>query len=73
MSIHNLAYQGLFDPGDLYRLGFRGGDESNVFLSNGVASSLKAGLMTSRRHLDRQPALLLRDTGRPSRVTGSTG
>jgi starch synthase len=47
MSIHNLAYQGLFDPGDLYRLGFRGGEESNVFLSNGVASSLKAGLMTS--------------------------
>ncbi len=46
MSIHNLAYQGLFDPGDLYRLGFRGGEESNVFLSNGVASSLKAGLMT---------------------------
>ncbi|HEX8286061.1 MAG TPA: glycogen/starch synthase [Pyrinomonadaceae bacterium] len=47
MSIHNLAYQGLFDPGDLYRMGFRGGEESNVFLSNGAASSLKAGLMTS--------------------------
>ncbi|HWW76329.1 MAG TPA: glycogen synthase [Pyrinomonadaceae bacterium] len=47
MSIHNLAYQGLFDPGDLYRLGFRGGEESNVFMSNGAASSLKAGLMTS--------------------------
>jgi starch synthase len=46
MSIHNLAYQGLFDPNDLYRLGFRGGEESNVFMSNGVASSLKAGLMT---------------------------
>ncbi len=47
MSIHNLAYQGLFDPAELYRLGFRHGEESNVFLSNGVASSLKAGLMTS--------------------------
>jgi starch synthase len=47
MSIHNLAYQGLFDAGDLYRLGFKGGEESNVFLSNGAASSLKAGLMTS--------------------------
>ncbi len=47
MSIHNLAYQGIFDPGDLYRLGFRGGEESNVFMSNGAASSLKAGLMTS--------------------------
>jgi starch synthase len=46
MSIHNLAYQGLFDPNDLYRLGFRGGDESNVFMSDGAASSLKAGLMT---------------------------
>jgi starch synthase len=45
MSIHNLAYQGLFDPGDLYRLGFKGGEESNIFMSNGVASSLKAGLM----------------------------
>jgi starch synthase len=46
MSIHNLAYQGMFDANDLYRLGFRGGDESNVFMSNGAASSLKAGLMT---------------------------
>jgi len=47
MSIHNLAYQGIFDPGDLYRLGFRVGEESNVFMSNGAASSLKAGLMTA--------------------------
>ena len=47
MSIHNLAYQGAFDPGDLYRLGFRGGEESNVFMLNGAASSLKAGLMTA--------------------------
>jgi starch synthase len=47
MSIHNLAYQGLFDPGDLWRLGFRAGDETNVFMSNGAASSLKAGLMTA--------------------------
>ena len=46
MSIHNLAYQGLFDPNDLYRLGFRDGEETNVFMSNRVASSLKAGLMT---------------------------
>ncbi|MDQ3804646.1 MAG: glycogen synthase [Acidobacteriota bacterium] len=47
LSIHNLTYQGLFDPGDLYRLGFRHGEESNVFMSNGAASSLKAGLMVS--------------------------
>ena len=46
LSIHNLAYQGMFDPNDLWSLGFRHGEESNVFLSNGVASSLKAGLMT---------------------------
>jgi starch synthase len=47
ISIHNLAYQGLFDPGDLYRIGIRHGEESNVYLSNAAASSLKAGLMTS--------------------------
>ncbi|HEX7957902.1 MAG TPA: glycogen/starch synthase, partial [Pyrinomonadaceae bacterium] len=47
MSVHNLAYQGQFDPQDLYRLGFRGGEETNVFMSNGAASSLKAGLMVS--------------------------
>ncbi|MDT5295511.1 MAG: starch synthase [Acidobacteriota bacterium] len=46
MSIHNLAYQGMFNPADLWRIGFRQGDESNVFMSNGTASSLKAGLMT---------------------------
>jgi len=46
-SIHNLAYQGLFDPADLWRLGFRHGEEMDVFMSNGVASSLKAGLMTA--------------------------
>ena len=46
LSIHNLAYQGLFDPADLWRIGYRHGDETNVFMSNGVASSLKAGLMT---------------------------
>jgi len=40
-SIHNLAYQGLFDPRDLWWLGF--GDERDGFLSNGTASALKAG------------------------------
>lgn len=47
LSIHNLAYQGLFDTGDLYRLGFRHGGESDVFMSNKTASSLKAGLMVA--------------------------
>ena len=46
-SIHNLAYQGLFDPHDLRRLGFKEGDETDVFLKDGAASALKAGLMTA--------------------------
>ena len=46
-SIHNLAYQGVFDPNDLWRLGFREGDERNLFIQNGAASALKAGLMAS--------------------------
>jgi starch synthase len=46
-SIHNLAYQGAFDPADLWRIGFRHGEESNYFLSGGAASALKAGLMAS--------------------------
>jgi starch synthase len=45
MSVHNLAYQGVFDPADLWSIGFRHGDETNVFMSNGMASSLKASLM----------------------------
>ena len=44
-SIHNLAYQGMFDPSDLWWLGF--GDERDLFLSNGVASALKAGAMAA--------------------------
>src|SRR6185436_19635458 len=44
-SIHNLAYQGLFDPKDLWWLGF--GDEKDLFLSNGAASALKAGAMAA--------------------------
>ncbi len=42
-SIHNLAYQGLFDPADLWLLGFDDGKDE--FLSNGAASALKAGVM----------------------------
>jgi starch synthase len=44
-SIHNLAYQGLFDPRDLWWLGF--GDEAELFLSNKTASALKAGAMAA--------------------------
>jgi starch synthase len=46
VSVHNLAYQGMFDPTDLWRLGYKD-QEKNVFLSNSAASALKAGLMTS--------------------------
>jgi starch synthase len=45
-SIHNLAYQGAFDPGELPMLGFGSMDQVDAFLSNGAASALKAGLWT---------------------------
>lgn len=44
-SIHNLAYQGSFDPRDLWWLGF--GDESDLFLASSAASALKAGAMAA--------------------------
>src|SRR3954467_8217619 len=44
-SIHNLAYQGVFDPKDLWWLGF--GDERDLFLSNNAASALKAAAMAA--------------------------
>ncbi|HEX8890355.1 MAG TPA: glycogen/starch synthase [Pyrinomonadaceae bacterium] len=45
-SIHNLAYQGAFDAGELWLLGFNA-EERDAFMMNGAASALKAGLMTS--------------------------
>ncbi len=45
LSIHNLAYQGLFDPRDLWWLGF--GDERDLFISTNSASALKAGAMAA--------------------------
>jgi starch synthase len=45
-SIHNLAYQGAFNPEDLWILGF-GEQERDAFLTNGTASALKAGLLLS--------------------------
>lgn len=45
MSIHNLAYQGVFDPGDLRWMGFAFGEVQNAFMLDGAASALKAGLM----------------------------
>lgn len=47
LSIHNLAYQGLFETDELRRFGYAYGDAHNCFLHNGAASALKAGLMTA--------------------------
>ncbi|MCA1564470.1 MAG: glycogen synthase [Acidobacteria bacterium] len=44
-SIHNLAYQGAFDPNDLGYFGFGWGEVHDAFLSEGAASALKAALM----------------------------
>lgn len=46
-SIHNLAYQGAFDAGELWKMGFGSDFERNAFLFNGAASALKAGLAVS--------------------------
>lgn len=46
-SIHNLAYQGSFDPRELDRLGFGSQDRRDPFLMGNAASALRAGLMTS--------------------------
>ena len=46
-SIHNLAYQGAFDPGDLWWLGFGEPADKNDFMLKGAASALKAGLIAA--------------------------
>ncbi len=46
-SIHNIAYQGTFDPVDLWWLGFGDPPDSNDFMLKGAASALKAGLMAA--------------------------
>ncbi len=46
-SIHNLAYQGRFDPGDLWWLGFGEYPDRDAFMFNGAASALKAGLIAA--------------------------
>jgi starch synthase len=46
-SIHNLAYQGAFDPKDLWWLGFGESPEKDDFMLQGAASALKAGLITA--------------------------
>jgi starch synthase len=44
-SIHNLAYQGLFDPADLWWLGFS--EYTTDFMLKGAASALKAGVIAA--------------------------
>jgi starch synthase len=46
-SIHNLAYQGGFDAGELWKFGFSSEFERNAFAFNGYASAMKAGLAVS--------------------------
>ncbi|MDQ6652641.1 MAG: glycogen synthase [Acidobacteriota bacterium] len=46
-SIHNLAYQGTFDPGDLWWLGFGEAPDKEDFMLKGAASALKAGLIAA--------------------------
>lgn len=46
-SIHNMAYQGGFDPGELWKFGFGSQFAQNAFAFNGYASAMKAGLEIS--------------------------
>jgi starch synthase len=46
-SIHNLAYLGAFDPGDLWWLGFSDSPDKEDFLFKGAASALKAGIIAA--------------------------
>jgi starch synthase len=46
-SIHNLAYQGAFDPNDLWWLGFGESPNKEDFMLKGTASALKAGLIAA--------------------------
>jgi starch synthase len=46
-SIHNIAYQGAFDPKDLWWMGFGDHPERDDFMLKGAASALKAGLVAS--------------------------
>lgn len=46
-SIHNLAYQGTFDPSALHDLGFGWPEQRELFMAGGAASALKAGLLAA--------------------------
>ena len=47
LTIHNLAYQGVFDASELWQMGFGSDFERNAFMFNNAASSMKAGLETA--------------------------
>ena len=46
-SVHNMAYQGAFDPDELSKLGFGSDFARNAFAFDGRASAMKAGLEIS--------------------------
>ena len=46
-SIHNLAYQGAFEPNELWWLGFGEAPDKDDFMLQGAASALKAGLVAA--------------------------
>ena len=46
-SIHNLAYQGVFDTRDLWWLGYGESPDEDDFILKGMASALKAGLISA--------------------------
>lgn len=46
-SLHNVGYQGLFDAGDLWWLGFGDPPERDDFMLDRAASALKAGIVAS--------------------------
>jgi starch synthase len=47
LSLHNVAYQGMFDPGDLWWLGFGEQPEVDDFMWERTASALKAGIIAA--------------------------
>ena len=46
-SLHNVGYQGLFDPGDLWWLGFGDPPDRTDFMLDRTASALKAGIIAA--------------------------
>ena len=47
LSLHNVGYQGLFDPGDLWWLGFGDSPDRDDFMLDRTASALKAGIIAA--------------------------